>query len=182
MKDSIIIRVASYIRQSLIKGNPKAQVRIFNDVIGVLFLEKNEFIPYYDLAYNQQTGFYRLSSFPDASNESLPFNTPNVPIIDLGRLVTTPEVQDSIPLLMLNKIVQRHQYGDWGKLKKFQHIQLTDDILVQGSLATSDETQLNKVATLTGLGRIRSCYYIEGNQYWIITEAGLTTVLLAEEY
>lgn len=38
-------------------------------VPGVLFQDENEFIPFADLGYNGELGYYRLSAHPDASNE-----------------------------------------------------------------------------------------------------------------
>lgn len=37
---------------------------------GVLFTDEGEFIPWRDLGYNVKLGFYRLSQFPDAENQS----------------------------------------------------------------------------------------------------------------
>lgn len=41
-----------------------------NGRAGVLFLDEDEFIPFADLGLNHDLGFYRLSQFPDATNEA----------------------------------------------------------------------------------------------------------------
>lgn len=36
---------------------------------GVVFLDENEFIPFDDLGYNRDLGYFRLSAFPQQKNE-----------------------------------------------------------------------------------------------------------------
>lgn len=42
-----------------------------NGVEGIRFLDENEFIPFDDLAYNSEFGFFKKSQFPDEPNEAM---------------------------------------------------------------------------------------------------------------
>ena len=55
---------------SAINSGLPAQLTVQAAVPGVTFLDENEFIPFSDLAYNPDLGYYRLSQFPDAANET----------------------------------------------------------------------------------------------------------------
>lgn len=41
-----------------------------NGVEGIRFLDENEFIPFFDLAYNSEIGFFKKSDFPNETNEA----------------------------------------------------------------------------------------------------------------
>ena len=51
---------------------------------GVLFTDENEFIPFSDLAYNPELGYYRLSQFPDAASETENANPETIHAGDWG--------------------------------------------------------------------------------------------------
>lgn len=53
-----------------IREDGPAQCGFQGDEDGVMFLDEHEFIPWSDLGYNSDLGFYRLSLFPDVENEA----------------------------------------------------------------------------------------------------------------
>jgi len=61
-------------------------------------------------------------------------------------------------------LVQRHMSGDWGDL-------------------SAEDKAENELSLREGF-RILSAYELEGQRYWIITEAdrSVTTILLPQEY
>lgn len=86
-------------------------------------------------------------------------------------------------------LVKRHLSGDFGIHGRFDEIDVTDEELREGPLATADDGKLNKAAILQDKlgewqGRIMSAYIVNDEKVWIITEAdrSATTLLLPEEY
>ena len=93
------------------------------------------------------------------------------PLFQLGRVVATPAVlrQLEANAIFPAALLSYHQYGEWGNL---------DD----------EDCKANDRAILDG-SRILSCYLVEGEKIYVITEAkddaGLraaTTLLFASEY
>lgn len=87
------------------------------------------------------------------------------------------------------ELVERHLSGDFGIHGRFAEIEVTDEELRDGPLATADDGKLNKAAILQDeigqwQGRILSAYIVNDEKVWIITEAdrSVTTLLLPEEY
>ena len=56
--------IADYVNSGMAKIVERDEQR------GVVFLGDDEFIPFDDLGYNSELGFYRLSLFPDVQNEA----------------------------------------------------------------------------------------------------------------
>lgn len=83
---------------------------------------------------------------------------------DLGNIVITPRVLETIPFIELINCINRHSQCDWGLVCKE-----TADIN-NSALYTSDD--------------VLSVYTSSGKEIWIITEpaARYTTVLFPEEY
>ena len=87
-----------------------------------------------------------------------------VAVFRLGRIVTTPNILQSITQDDILLGIQRHQAGDWGNL-------------------TDDNRAANDRALAQG-GRIVSAYNaMNGTRFWLITEAdrSATTILLPED-
>jgi len=83
----------------------------------------------------------------------------------LGKLVATPGALEAAPSReALMGLVQRHVSGDWGDLSQ-------------------EDKAENELSLREGF-RILSAYELEGQRYWIITEAdrSATTILLPDEY
>ena len=88
-----------------------------------------------------------------------------VAVFRLGRIVTTPNVLQSITQDDILTGIQRHQAGDWGSLPE-------------------EDRAANDCALARG-GRILSAYQaVNGTKFWLITEAdrSKTTILLPEDY
>ena len=82
--------------------------------------------------------------------------------------------------------VARHVCGDWGRGVKAADITVTDSELKLGQMATEDDDKLNKIAVLTGQGRVLSNYALpNGGRLWVLTSlgaGGYTTAMLPEDY
>jgi len=63
------MNIRQHVLKSIYSGLP-AQIIVQGAVSGVLFFDGNEFIPFADLGYNSEIGYYRLSAFPGALNET----------------------------------------------------------------------------------------------------------------
>lgn len=84
---------------------------------------------------------------------------------EMGTLVATPGVLESVNSTDSALAVRKHLTGDWGDMPE-------------------DDKKLNDAAVVDG-GRIMSAYRDRnGTKFWIITEAdrSATTILLPEEY
>lgn len=73
-----------------------ANIAVKNGVAGALFHDEAEFIPFSDLGYNKELGYYRLSQFPDWPNECS-----NEPLFAVRR-VTAKEGKDAYTLICSN--------------------------------------------------------------------------------
>ena len=62
------MNISQMIEQFIKDGGP-AQVTTRQGQAGVLFTDENEFIPWGDLGYNQEYGFYRISHLPGLHDE-----------------------------------------------------------------------------------------------------------------
>lgn len=89
----------------------------------------------------------------------------------LGRVISTMTVARSVPPSIVRACLDRHVTGDWG-------------------LTGGDDAAINNEAVKTG-DRIMSTYPINPNKpcaghgdncLWVITEGGVTTVLLPSDY
>lgn len=63
-------KIEVMIRKFVFEGGQACVIVENGDQAGVMFLDDMEFIPFADLGYNQQLGFYQLSAFPDVENEA----------------------------------------------------------------------------------------------------------------
>ena len=163
-------------------------IRIIEGALGVYF-EGAEFIPYSDLGYNSELGFYQISAFPEFENESLPYSAEGV-ILSLGEVVMTRGIEAALRRAGLDRdfvigLIERHSRGDWGDLGNWRDIRVTDRELELGDMATAEGSKLSLIGALTGINRIISSYTTEElGQVWIITESdrSATTILFPEEY
>lgn len=62
------MNIRDHIRKAIAGGLP-AQFSQQDGLAGVLFHDENEFIPFDDLNYNNEYGYYRLSQFPDLQRD-----------------------------------------------------------------------------------------------------------------
>ena len=87
------------------------------------------------------------------------------PVLQLGKLVATPTVMESVGMDEVFAAIDRHIVGDWGDLEPSDH-------------TANDE------AVLAG-DRVLSAYKsATGVKFWIITESdrSVTTALLPSDY
>jgi hypothetical protein len=86
--------------------------------------------------------------------------------LELGQVIVTQGILNLIQhdVSCLYPVLEQHQSGDWGKLKR------------EDWLANND--------AVTHGGRILSSYLLYDTKIWVITESdrSVTTVLLPEEY
>ncbi len=98
----------------------------------------------------------------------------------LGQIVVTPgvlriiteagEERRSQPAEELHELIGRHARGDWGD--------------VDSEDAATNNDAIEREPDPLARARVLSSYLLEGEQIWIITEAGrhATTIMLPEEY
>lgn len=154
----------------------RPQVR--EDEIGVLF-DDGEFIPYADLGYSSDIGFFRLSETSGVPNEAAPYAAGGR-LIDLGQIIISSGASRRITNDEIRDLLERHASGDYGEYGEFYELDV-DDNLLNGELAwVPDRGLANKVNTLSGLDAIVSAYTVREHRIWVITEAGdnRTTLLL----
>jgi len=87
------------------------------------------------------------------------------PVLQLGKLVATPTVMESVGMDEVFSAIDRHIVGDWGDLEAEDHI-------------------ANDKAILAG-DRVLSAYTSStGVRFWLITESdrSVTTALLPSDY
>lgn len=65
MAESIQDLISEYVQDTGL-----ARLETQGGVRGVLFLDENEFFPWRDLGFNHEYGFFRLSAFPNVTNEA----------------------------------------------------------------------------------------------------------------
>ena len=87
------------------------------------------------------------------------------PLFDLGQLVTTRTIADSIDPAKVASMIRNHVTGDFGILH-------------------NDDIDMNHEAIKSGEDRILSAYVANGQKVYVITEwdRSYTTVLFADEY
>lgn len=85
-------------------------------------------------------------------------------LFQLGKIVATQGVNESIPTDAIVAAIKRHVQGDWGDVCK-------------------EDAETNNHALKHGF-RILSAYAHEGTKFWVLTEHSriLTTILLPDEY
>ena len=138
--------------------------------IGVLFGD-GLFIPYADLGFHHDLGFYRLSEVQGLANEAAPFAATGK-IVNAGHIVVTTGVTDRLAPEEIRDLVRRHTTGDFGQHGDFYEIDITNEELRRGSPQATTIGVLNKIGTLSGLGSIISEYAVSGFRIWVITESG----------
>ena len=152
--------------------------RFIDDEIGVLFND-GRFIPYGDLGFHHDLGFYRLSDREGLPNEAAPFAATGK-IVNAGSVVVTTGVSDRLSADEIRDLITRHTTGDFGQHGDFYEIDITDEELRRGSPQAATIGVLNKIGALSGLGAIISEYHLNGFRFWVVTESGdnRSTVLL----
>lgn len=155
---------------------PRPRVR--HEEIGVEFADQ-DFIPYADLGYNSDIGFFCLSKTFDVPNEAAPFAAAGR-LIDPGGIVVTTGVSHRLTNDEIRGLLDRHVAGDYGEFGEFYHLDVDDAMLTAELPGLFDRGAANKVHTLTGLDAIVSAYTVREHRIWVITEAGenRTTLLL----
>ena len=152
--------------------------RIRQEEIGVEFVDQG-FIPYAELGYNSDIGFFRLSDTLDVPNEAAPYAAAGR-LIDPGGIVVTTGASNRLTNDEIHGLLDRHVAGDYGEFGEFYNLDVDDAMLTADSLDLSERGPANKVHTLTGLEAIVSAYTVREHRIWVITEAGenRTTLLL----
>jgi hypothetical protein len=114
---------------------------------------------------------------------------PHGALFSLGSKVTVTASAAAAPAdagLDAGALVARHARGDWGRCGRAAEVAVSAAELRLGALATEDDGKLNKVAALTGEGRVLSSYELPGGErLWVLTSlgaGGYTTVMLPEDY
>lgn len=162
---------------------PRAELprpRIYQDEIGVEF-EDGCFIPYADLGYNGDVGFFRLSAAGGATSEAAPYAAAGR-LIDCGQIVVTTGISQRLNADEIRALIERHASGDFGVHGEFYELDVSDEMLDAERPRPLAPGLANKVNTLTGLAPIFSTYTVRGHAVWVITEAGdrrTTTILYA---
>lgn len=152
--------------------------RILGDEIGVEFTDGG-FIPYADLGYSRDIGFFRLSETDDVANDAAPYAAGGR-LIDVGQIVITSGASSRLTNDEIRGLLERHSAGDYGEHGEFFDLDVSDDMLRDDLMWLPDPGLANKVNTLTGLDAIVSAYTVGEHRVWVITEAGepRTTILL----
>jgi hypothetical protein len=150
-----------------LRGDDLPQPRVIDDEIGVVFGGKT-FIPYADLGYNEDLGFYRLSAVPDVANQAAPFAAGGM-LINPGKITITPGVAKRLTNEEISTLLNRHIAGDFGELGRFFDIDVTDEMLLEGVPVAGG---MSKVKALTGLDCVKSEFVVRDARVWVITEPG----------
>lgn len=155
---------------------PRPGVR--GDEIGVAF-DSGEFIPYADLGYSRDIGFYRLSETDDVANEAAPYAAGGR-LIDLGQIIITTGVSTRLHNDEIGELLDRHASGDYGDYGEFYELDVDEGLLANDLGWLPDRGLANKAHTLGGLDAIVSAYTVGDLRFWVITEAGdnRTTLIL----
>jgi hypothetical protein len=154
------------------------QPRVRDEEIGVEF-DDGDFIPYADLGYSGDVGFFRLSEGAGATNEAAPYAASGR-LIDLGQIVVTAGASRRLTNDEIRDLLDRHAAGDFGDNGEFYDVDVSDEMLRAGPAPIVPSGPANKVNVLTGAGAIVSAYTVRDYRVWVITEAGenRTTLLL----
>jgi len=152
--------------------------RIHDDEIGVE-LEDGRFIPYADLGYHDEAGFFRLSETSAVDNQASPYAASGR-LIDCGQIVVTTGVSQRLSPDEIRGLIERHAGGDFGDNGEFYELDISDEMLLHSSAQPLPMGVVNKINTLTGLDPICSAYTVREHAIWVITEAGekRTTLVL----
>lgn len=152
--------------------------RIWESEIGVDFGD-GCFIPYADLGYHEDVGFFRLSESGDVVNQAAPFAASGR-LIDCGQVVVTTGVSLRLTAEEIRDLLARHSRGDFGLYGEFYDLDVDDAMLLDEATQPLPPGLANKVNTLTGLNPIVSAYAVREHTVWVITEAGekRTTLLI----
>jgi len=155
--------------------------RIRQDEIGVEF-DDGQFIPYADLGYSGDIGFFRISEADrDIVNDAAPYAAGGR-LIDCGQIIVTAGVSVRLTTDEIRQVIERHATGDYGEYGEFYDLDVSDDLLSRRHDESSAPGLLNKVNTLTGLDAVVSAYTVRENRIWVITETGenrSTVILIA---
>jgi hypothetical protein len=152
--------------------------RICENEIGVEF-DDGRFIPYADLGYHDEVGFFRLSEATERSSQAAPFAAVGR-LIDCGQIVVTTGMAQRLTHEEIRDVLERHSGGDFGVYGEFYDLDVDDAMLLDEAGQPLSPGLANKVNTLTGLNPIVSAYTVREHAVWVITEAGekRTTILL----
>lgn len=155
---------------------PKPRIR--QDEIGVEFVD-GDFIPYADLGYSSDIGFFRLSETTEVPNETAPYAASGN-LIDLGQIIITTGASRRLNNDDVRDLLHRHASGDFGEYGEFFDLEVDDAMLSDDPARLPGPGPANKVNTLTGMDAIVSAYTVREHRIWVITEAGenRTTLLL----
>lgn len=181
-KPHIVRVVADEARQLFFRRRRERQdlpkPRIYDREIGVEF-DDGEFIPYADLGYSRDIGFFRLSETSGVPNEAAPYAAGGR-LIDLGQIVITTGASRRLTNDEIRELLARHAAGDYGEYGEFFDLDVDDRILRDDPLRFPGPGAANKVNTLTGIDAIVSAYTVREHRIWVLTESGdnRTTLLL----
>lgn len=152
--------------------------RIEGDEIGVEF-DDGQFIPYADLGYSGDIGFFRLSETRGVDNDAAPYAAGGR-LIDCGQIIVTTGVSVRLTTDEIREVIERHASGDYGEHGEFYDLDVSDDLFSEATGDFPAPGPLNKVNTLTGMDAVVSAYTVRDNRIWVITETGenRSTVIL----
>ena len=154
------------------------QPRIHENEIGVE-LKDEGFIPYADLGYSSDIGFFRISETVGVKNEAIPYAAGGR-LIDLGQIVVTTGASRRLTNDEIGALLDRHASGDYGEYGEFYDLDVDDSMFCADPIQLTHPGTANKVNTLTGMDAIVSAFSVRGNRIWVITESGenRTTLLM----
>lgn len=152
--------------------------RIQEDEIGVEF-DDGQFIPYADLGYSGDIGFFRLSETSDVDNDAAPYAASGH-LIDCGQIIVTTGVSVRLTTEEIRQLIECHASGDFGEYGEFFDLDVNEDLLNGSRRDFPGFGLMNKVNTLTGMDAVVSAYVVRENRIWVITETGenRSTILL----
>lgn len=173
-KAHIVRKVAEEVRRlqydRLTTPGAYVRPRIMDDEIGVEF-HSGAFIPYADLGYSFDIGFFRLSETRDVENDTLPYAASGQ-LLDYGQVILTPSVSHLLSNDQVCELLKRHGSGDFGVFGEFYDLEVTDEMLRDGPPLMASLGPVNKVNTLTGMEAVTSEYVVGSFRIRVITEAG----------
>ena len=143
---------------------------ICENEIGVEFKDEG-FIPYADLGYSSDIGFFRISETSDVPNEAMPYAASGR-LIDLGQIIVTTGASRRLTNDEIRDLLERHASGDFGEFGEFYDLDVDDSMFTADPVQLSQTGPANKVNTLTGMDAIVSAFTVRGYRVWTITEAG----------
>jgi hypothetical protein len=116
--------------------------------------------------------------------------TPETGLFPLGKITVTGGAVEALAESGQHaaEFIGRHVRGDWGACGRADAVSVTDDQVRAGPLVTENDAKMNKIAMLSGSGRIMSVYVTaKGERVWVMTDLwqpGMveTTCLLPDEY